>query len=69
MPVRKSIIITTEDLMTVVEAAKQLGKHITTIYRWIDNGGMVGVQFGGIMFIPTSEVERLKQAKQDKPPE
>lgn len=63
MSVQKSITITTDDLMTVVEAAKKLGKHITTIYRWIDNGELVGVKFGGIMFIPTSVVERLKRKR------
>jgi len=58
---KSAITITTEDLVTVVEAAKLLGKHITTIYRWVEAGDMVAVKFSGIMFIPTSEVERWKR--------
>ena len=55
-----SVTITTQDLMRVEEAAKILGKHKATIYRWHEAGQIVGVRFGGILFIPTSEIDRLK---------
>jgi len=45
--------------MTVRQAAKQIGVHFTTIYRWIDAGTILNINFGGILFIPKSEVERL----------
>ena len=46
--------------MTARQAAKQLGVHFTTIYRWIDAGTILSINFGGILFVPRSEVERLK---------
>ena len=61
MTVQKTpITITSDDLVTVADAAKALGKHVTTIYRWYDSRQIVGVKLGGILFIPASEVERLK---------
>ncbi len=56
------ITITTDDLVTVADAAKTLGKHIATIYRWHEARRIVGVKLGGILFIPKSEVERLKSS-------
>ena len=53
----------TSDFLTVPQAAKQIGVHFATIYRWIDAGTIVSVNFGGILFIPKSEVERLKNKK------
>jgi len=59
-----AVTITTQDLVRVEEAAKILGKHKTTIYRWHQAGLVLGVKFGGILFIPTSEVERLKKRRE-----
>jgi len=53
----------TADFMTVRRAAKQIGVHFTTVYRWIDAGTILNINFGGILFIPKSEVERLKNKK------
>ncbi|GAI79167.1 unnamed protein product [marine sediment metagenome] len=53
----------TTDFMTVRQAAKQIGVHFTTVYRWIDAGTILNINFGGIIFIPKSEVERLKNEK------
>ncbi|MBA7670190.1 hypothetical protein ES703_78335 [subsurface metagenome] len=49
--------------MTARQAAKQLGVHFTTIYRWINAGTILSINFGGILFVPKSEVERLKNKK------
>lgn len=54
---------TTSDFLTVPQAAKQIGVHFVTIYRWIDARTIVSVNFGGILFIPKSEVERLRNEK------
>ncbi|GAI89379.1 unnamed protein product [marine sediment metagenome] len=51
------------DFMTARQAAKQLGVHFTTIYRWIDAETILSINFGGILFVPKSEVERLKKKK------
>lgn len=54
----------TSDFLTVPQAAKQIGVHFVTIYRWIDAGTIVSVNFGGILFIPVSEVFRLRKEDQ-----
>ena len=56
------IKLTTNDLVSIQQAATMLGKPRVTIYRWVKNGKMSGVKFGGIIYIPTSEVERLINA-------
>lgn len=57
---KERITITTEDLVTVLQAAKELGLHHTTIYRRIEAGKIASLRLGGILFIPKSEIERLK---------
>lgn len=56
----KEITVTTDDLMSVQDAAKALNRHRFQIYRWIDAGKIVSIKLGGILFIPVSEVERMK---------
>ena len=60
------ITISSDDVLSVNQAAKELGKHVATIYRWHDAGIIVGVEFGGVLFIPKSEVERMKEAERIK---
>lgn len=38
--------------------------HFVTLYRRIDAGKVIGVKLGGVMFIPRTEVERLKKEDQ-----
>lgn len=57
------IKVRTDDLVSVAQAALELSKPRVTIYRWIDDGKVVAVRLGGILFIPKSEVERLKRDK------
>ena len=57
------IKIKSDDLLTVPEAAKQLGRPKMTLYRWIDASKIVSIKLGGILFIPRSEVERLNLEK------
>ncbi|MBA7669820.1 hypothetical protein ES703_77954 [subsurface metagenome] len=54
------IKVLTDDIVTVPEAAKQLGKPKMTLYRWIEAGKIVSIKLGGILFIPVTEVERIK---------
>lgn len=56
----KEVKVTTDDLMSVQDAAKTLGRPRYTIYRWIEAGKIIGLRFGGILFIPVSEIERIK---------
>jgi len=57
------IRIKSDDLLTVPEAAKQLGRPKMTLYRWINTNKIMSVKLGGILFIPKSVVERLKKEK------
>ena len=57
------IKVTTDDLTSVANAAKALARPRITIYRWIETGKIHGIKLGGILFIPKSEVERLKKDK------
>jgi len=54
------IKLTTDDLMTVETTAKDLNKPRSTIYRWIEKRKLASIRLGGIIYIPVSEVERLK---------
>ena len=55
-----TIKVMTDDLLPVGKAAKALGQHRTTVYRWIEAQKIIAVKLGGILFIPISEIERLK---------
>ena len=57
----KEIRVLSDDFVTVPEASTLLGKPKMTLYRWIDSNKLIAVTFGGILFIPKSEIERLKQ--------
>jgi len=59
----KEVRFTTNDLMSVQDAAKHLRRPRYTIYRWIAAGKIIGLRFGGILFIPVSEVERIKNTE------
>jgi len=59
----RELKVVTDDFVTVPEAAKQLGKPRVTLYRWIEANKLIAVTFGGILFVPKSEVERLKIAQ------
>lgn len=60
---RVEIKVLADDLMTVPKAAKALGHPKMTLYRWIDTDKIHAIKLGGILFIPKSEVERLKNEK------
>jgi len=57
------IKVVTNDLLSVAQAARELGRPRSTIYRWADAGKIIGIKLGGTLFIPTSEVKRLKNKK------
>jgi len=48
------------DLLTVGKAAKELGKARMTLYRWIRAGRIISIELGGVLFIPASEIRRMK---------
>lgn len=53
--------ITTDDLLTIEEAAKEIGCHRATIFRWIDEGKILTLKLAKNRAIPKAEVERLRR--------
>ena len=51
------------DVLTVGAASEKIGIHHATLYKWAQAGKVAFVQFGGIMFIPVTEVERIKKER------
>ena len=60
------IKVATSDLMSVAQAAGELERPRSTIYRWVEAGKIVGIKLGGIIFIPKSEVERVAKVIEEK---
>ena len=58
---RVEIRVLADDLMTVPKAAEALEHPKMTLYRWIEAGKIHAIKLGGILFIPKSEVERLRK--------
>jgi len=56
----RELKVVTDDFVTVPKASKLLGKPKMTLYRWIGANKLIAVTFGGVLFIPRSEIERLK---------
>lgn len=54
------------DVLNVNAASEKIGIHHATLYRWAEAGKVAFVRFGGIMFIPVTEVERLKREKNEQ---
>ena len=54
------------DVLTVAAAAEEIGIHHATLYRWAEAGKVAFVRFGGIMFIPVTEVERLRRKRNNQ---
>ncbi len=63
------VTIRTEDLMSVQDAAKAIGRPRLAVYRMIKRGDIIGVELGGVMFVPTKEVERIKNGGGKKEPD
>ncbi|GAI91494.1 unnamed protein product [marine sediment metagenome] len=51
------------EVLTVNAASEEIGIHHATLYRWAEAGKVAFVRFGGIMFIPVTEIQRLKRER------
>jgi len=60
------IKIETADLLSVIEAAKLLGRPRITLYKWIGNKTIASIRLGGVIYIPRSEIERLRHPESRK---
>lgn len=57
------------DLLTVGKAARELRTSRWSIYRWVKAGKLLGVQFSGLLFIPTADIKRYRRQNSILPPE
>jgi excisionase family DNA binding protein len=48
-------------MVTISSAAKTLGVSRPTIYRWLNTGKLTGTTFGGVIFIDSKQVDKLKE--------
>ena len=55
-----TIKLVSDDFLSVGKAAKALGTSRWSVYRWIETRKIIAIKLGGILFIPRSEIERLK---------
>ena len=55
--------LTRGEVLTVNAASEEIGIHHATLYRWAEADKVAFVRFGGIMFIPVTEVQRLKKER------
>ena len=60
---KTKITVTTEDLVSVPQAAKELGVNFSTVYRWINKGKIRPFRIGGQVFITVDEIRSLKELR------
>lgn len=58
------ITITTEDLVAIPQAAKEIGVNFSTIYRWIKNGKVRPFRIGAQVFLTVDDVKALKEERE-----
>ena len=65
MPEPKTkITISTDDLVSVPQAAKELGVNFSTVYRWIRKGVIRPFRIGGQVFVTVDEIRALKEQRE-----
>lgn len=62
-PQKIKLEVTSEDLLTIPQAAEDLGVHRATFYRWVDKGKIHTIRIGGQVFVTVDEVTALKEKK------
>lgn len=69
-PLRKSesrgILIQTDDLVSVQEAARILGLSRPTVYHWINRKKVLSCRLGGTLYVLRSEIERVQSISRGK---
>lgn len=58
---KTKITISTEDLVSVPQAAKELGVNFSTVYRWIRKGIIRPFRIGGQVFVTVDDLKALKE--------
>ena len=60
---KAKIIISTDDLVSVPQAAKELGVNFSTVYRWIRKGDLVPFRIANQVFITVDALNALKEQR------
>ena len=55
------IVIDTDEVYELEEAAQLLGIGIATLFRWMKKGQIIPLRLSNRTFIPKSEIERLNK--------
>ena len=54
----------TEDLLSVPQAAKELGVHFATVYRWIERELLHPVRIANQIFLTIADVKALREQRE-----
>lgn len=60
---RTKITISTDDLVSVPQAAKELGVDFSTVYRWIKKGEVIPIRIANQVFITVDNLKALKEER------
>lgn len=55
------IVLETDELTTALQAAKYLGVHFATVYRWMKSGKLHPIRIAGQDYLAADEVEAMKR--------
>jgi excisionase family DNA binding protein len=55
-------------LLPVKKTAAALHTSKWTVYRWIKEGKLIGIEFGGVLLVPLSEIERFDNGRRGRLP-
>ena len=47
------------DLLTIAQAAEELGVHLATAYRWVEKGKLHAFRIGDPVFVTRDQVKAL----------
>jgi len=59
------LVVDTDELYELNEAATALGIGIATLFRWLKKGEIIPWRISGRTYIPKSEIERLNKKAED----
>lgn len=64
-PQKIRLTVESEDLMTIAQAAEELGIHLATAYRWVERRTLHAFRIGDQVFVTMDEVRALREQKEN----
>ena len=58
-----NITVQTDDLLTIPQAAKQIGISRITAWQWVKDGKLPAIILGGRSFVPKQTAEAMKRKR------